>query len=292
VAQAVVGVNVDDSLMELGVAFVLVSKSAVKERKSSGRVIVDAVWDGVKDLVLMGGHRTSQHGSYDNVTLSSSLKSTLSLLAGEGVVRQREYGTLRFHANGNPDAKLHIGGTMTVTPQASAEGEAPESQDYDYGFMIENKNTRRISADLAEADIKIELFGAPEFQNAGGPITVNQRKQSVSPVVRVPLGRTVAVAGYESLFENTIGPTGTPLLRHIPILNWFVSDKKEELGDLALLFLVSVRKVDVEGEAPMVENTPMKDITLDANTPNAERIKAEEKSANRGGCTPLGWFRW
>ena len=110
----------------------------------------------------------------------------------------------------------------------------------------------------------------------------------------MPLGQTVAVAGYESLFENTLGPSGTPLLRHIPIVNWFVSDKEHKQEDLALLFLVSVRKVDVENEEPMVPNTPMKDITLDADTSTEERYKAEKakKNTHRGCWTPLNWFRW
>ena len=294
VAQAVVNVTVDDALLEMGVAFLLVSKKDVEQRKNTGRILVDAVWDGVKDLVLVGGHRSSQHGTYDNLRISSNLKTTIDLLAQDGMTRQREYGTFRFHANGDPGKMLHIGGTMKVTPPASGEGEAPDAQDYDYGFKVINKNSRRIGQDQAEADIDIELNGVPVFQNDGGAITVNQQKRSVSPLVRIPMGQTVAVAGYESLFENSLGPSGTPFLRNIPILNWFVSDKEHKKEDLALLFLVSIRKVDVESEAPMIPNTPMKDITVDADTSTEELAEAErlKKSKGRSWWNPLSWFRW
>lgn len=293
-AQAVVNVSVDDALLEMGVAFLLVSKKDVQQRKNTGRILVEAVWDGIKDLVLVGEHRSSQHGSYDNVRISSDLKTTINLLAEDGITRQREYGTFRFHANGDPGKTLHIGGSMKVSPPASGEGEAPEAQDYDYGFKIINKNSRRIGADTAEADIEIELNGVPVFQNDGGAVTVNQQRRSVSPLVRVPMGQTVAVAGYESLFENSLGPSGTPLLRNIPIVNWFVSDKEHKKEDLALLFLVSVRKVDLESEAPMVPNTPMKDITVQADTSTEELAEAErsKKSGGRSWWNPLSWFRW
>ena len=295
VAQAVVSATVDDALLELGVAFVIVDKQELQQRESTGRLVANAVWGGITDLLLVGGHRESQKGQWNNVTLSASLSSTLDMLAKNGVSRQREYGTIRFHANGDPGKTLHIGGSMKVTPPASGEGEAPEAQDYDYGFKIINKNSRRISATEAEADIDIELFGEPQFPagNGNGATTVKQEKRSVSPLVRIPLGQTVAVAGYESLFEFSNG-VGTPLLRHIPIVNWFVSNKIHDYKDETLLFLVSIRKVDLESEAPMVPNTPMKDITLDADTDTEKRIEQDNdrKYKNRGCWTPLNWIRW
>ncbi len=295
VAQAVVNVAVDDALLELGVAFVMVSRREFQQRASTGRLVANAVWGGLTDLLLVGGHRQSQHGKYNNVTLNASLSSTLEMLANNGVTRQREQGTLRFHANGDPGKTLHIGGSMKVTPPASGEGEAPEAQDYDYGFKIVNKNSRRISATDAEADIDIELFGEPQFPagNGNGATTVKQEKRSVSPLVRIPLGQTVAVAGYESLFEHSTGE-GTPVLRHIPIVNWFVSDKRHDYDDQALLVLVSIRKVDLDAEAPMVPNTPMRDITLDADTDTETRVKNERDATkkHRGCWEPLNWLAW
>lgn len=294
IAQCVFTASVDDALLEMGVAFLLISKSDLQQRTSTGRVAVDAAWDGIKDLLLFGGHRSSQHGKWNNVTINSSLQTTIGMLAENGLTRQREYGTFRFHANGDPGKTLHIGGQMTVTPPPSGEGDAPQPQEYEYGFKVINRESRRISSESAEADIEIELFGSPIFRNEGGAIVVDQQRKSVHPTVRIPMGQTVAVAGYESLFENTMGPSGTPLLRNIPIVNWFVSDKKHDYKDLALLFLVSVRKVDIEAEAPMVPNTPMKDITLDADTSTEDRFKAEEAKKNkyRGCLAPLNWFRW
>lgn len=282
VAQAVVSVDVDEALLELGVAFVTVSKRASHDMGSDNGIAVQAIWSGFYDF-LTGEH---SHNGADQFRIDASLSSTLSMLAENGVSREIQQGTLRFHANGDPGKTLHLGGTLKMTPAASGEGQAPEAQDYDYGFKIVNKQSRRIDETTAEADVEIEINGYPDFQSHGGAVTVDQQKRSVSPTVRVPLGTTVAVAGYESLLEQTKLPSGTPFLRHIPVLSWFVAKEGENLEDQALLVLVSVRKVDVESEAPMVPNTPMKDITLDAHTSNRDRDDGGR------GCSPLYWFRW
>lgn len=298
---AVVNVAIDDSLLELGVAFVKVSKTASKNlgaftKNRQGNLVADSalavngVFHGFYDF-LTGKH---SHNGADQFKIDASLDQTLTALADNGVTRERQYGTIRFHANGDPGKTLFLGGKMTLTPPASGEGEAPSPQDYEYGFKITNRDSRRTSSGMAEADVEIEFNGAPEFNSRGGAIMIKQEQKSVHPTVAVPLGQTVAVAGYESLVENTTLPTGTPILRHIPIVNWFVAGQGESMEDYALLFLVSVRKVDVEAEAPMVPNTAMKDITLDANTSNKDRIKEEEdKTLKHRGClTPLNWFRW
>lgn len=292
VAQAVINVQIDDALLELGVAFVKVSKTASKNIGAFdangapiGGVVLQGIWNGFYDFIT-GDH---SHNGADNFRINASLDQTLTMLAGNGVSREKQYGTIRFHANGDAGKVLHLGGTLKITPPASGDGAAPEPQDYDYGFKIINKNSRRINVDIAEADVEVAINGYPEFSNVGGAVSVNQQKRSVSPTVRIPLGQTVAVAGYEKLLEETTTPSGTPLLRNIPILNWFVAGQGEKYNDETLLFLVSIRKVDSLNEKPMVPNTPMKDITVDANTSNSDRIKSEKKKKRRW-WNPFSWF--
>ena len=289
VAQAVVSVGLDDSLLELGVAFVAVSEKASHDMGSKTGIDLNGIWNGFYDFL------TGRHRSAETFRIDASLNSTLTMLAENGVSRERQYGTIRFHANGDPGKELHLGGTLKVTPPASGEGEAPDAQDYDYGFRVTNRNSRRTGPDEAEADVEIEINGYPYFQNVNGAVTVDQQKRPVSPSVRVPLGKTVAIAGYEALVEQTKPASGVPILRHVPILKWFVAQEGESLEDQTLLFLVSVRKVDSENEEPMVPNTPMKDITLDASTPNAQRIadgRVISLTRSRRWWWPPDWFNW
>lgn len=297
IAQAVLALRIDNSLLEMGVAFLKISKTSFKSAESAAENTMKAFWGGLHNIVLMGGTRGHQNGKWNDFSIDVGLDHTIQLLAGNSVAREKQYGTIRFHANGDPDKTLHLGGTLKVTPPASGEGEAPEPQDYEYGLKIINKNSRMVSENMAEADFVIEIKGEPYADDRGIlGTTVKQEVKTVQPTVRVPLGKTVAVAGYEKLLETTEN-RGQPFLRHVPIIGWFVSDRAEDLDDSTLLFLVSIRKVDVENEAPMVENTPMKDISVEVKKSNDERIKDEEKARRengkyRGCWSPLNWFRW
>ncbi|MBR1608047.1 MAG: hypothetical protein IJ678_09645 [Kiritimatiellae bacterium] len=288
IAQAVVAVTVDDSLLELGVAFLKVSKSAGhKIERSKEGLNVGFLWNGFYDFL------TGRHKSAENFRIDADLNSAINMLADNGVIRERQQGTIRFHANGDAGKTLHLGGSMKVTPPASGEGEAPQPQDYDYGFKIVNKNSRRISADAAEVDVDFELFGYPDFRSVAGTTIVDQKKDSYSPTVRCALGSTVAVAGFERLSEGTTVPSGAPVLRHVPVLNWFVAKQEERNEDDAICVLVSIRKVR-DDEEPMVPNSELRDISYDANRSNKERIEEErERNAKyHGFWSWLNWFVW
>lgn len=303
IVQTVVNIAIDDSILELGVAFVVISKEDIKRRDVQYDLSLSAVWGGIKDFVI-GGHKDQRriHSYSDDFTFNAGLGATLNFFAKNEFSREQQYGTMRFHSNGDFGKTFHVGGTLKVTPPASGEGEAPSPQDFEYGFKIVNKNSHRTGEGSAEADLEIEIKGEPYMPEAApgtkdlpaGTISIKQETRTFAPTLRIPLGQTVAVAGYEHLVETTMPPTGIPVMRNIPVISWFTSSKKNVKQEYSLLFLVSIRKVDVEAEAPMVPNSAMKDITLDANTPNEERIKAEEEKAqeHRGCWTPLNWFRW
>ena len=283
---ATVSVSADDSLLELSVAFVAVSRNKLHEMGSDSGVQLSGVWSGFYDFL------TGKHRSADALRIDGSLATTLSMFAQSGIGREVQKGTIRFHANEKPGQSLHIGGTTQVTPEASGDGDAPQPQTFDYGFKVENLGSHRINGSWGEANIRMELNGMPKI---GGKrrTEISQEKRAETAVVRLPLGTTVPVGGRELFREITTEPSGTPLLRHIPILNWFVSKEGEESVEDDILILVSLRKVG-EDEAPSVPNTPLKDITFDASRPNADRLAEEreqERSKGGHGCL-FDWFRW
>ena len=300
IVPAVVTVAVDDSILELGVAFVVVSKTEIERRDVDTDLTLSAVWGGIRNLVV-GGH-SSQHGKMDNFTFRAGLGATLDFLAKNELTREKQYGTIRFRSSGDTNKTFHIGGTLKVTPPASGEGEAPQPQDFEYGFKIVNRGSRRTGENTALADLEIEIKGEPYMPEAAagtkdlppGTISLKQETRTFGPTLSVPLGDTVAVAGYERLLEETMPPSGIPVMRNLPVLSWFTSSKKNAKDEYSLLFLVSVRQVDSENEKPMVENTPMKDITVDANRPNAERAEDEREAGKKyhGFWSWLNWFVW
>lgn len=300
IVPAVVNVDVDGSLLELGVAFVVVSKTEIESRTADADLTLSAVWGGIRNLVVGGS--SSQHGKADNFTFRAGLGATLDFFAKNEFSREKQYGTIRFRSSGDTNKAFHVGGTLKVTPPALGEGEAPQPQDYEYGFKIVNKGSRRTGENTALADLEIEIKGEPYMPEAptgtknlpSGTVAIKQETRTFGPTFSVPLGQTVAVAGYESVLEQTMPPSGIPVMRNLPVLSWFTSSKKNSKEEYSLLFLVSIRQVDSENEKPMVENTPMADLTFDANRPNAERIEEEREAAKKyhGFWTWLNWFVW
>lgn len=295
VAQALVNVAVDDSMLEADVAFLLVSRTEVQKAGSKAGFAVKGVWAGFWEFLTLDH---VSRGSKPNFRIDASFASTLDLFAGETFVRDRKTGHFLFKANGAPvegdDATLRIGGTLKFTPPASGEGEAPEPQDFEYGFKVVNRGCHRVSADAAEIVVKVDVDGEPMFEPDVNGSAIRQEKRSFPlAAVTCAFGKTVAMSGFGHTGETTQEPTGTPIFRHIPIMNWFVSQESQKKEELDLLMLVSVRKVGAEDE-PMVENDKMKDISYDANRPNRERIAEEaERDGNFHGCwEPLNWLVW
>ena len=290
VVETVISATVDSSLMEVAVAFIKVSRTASRNiNRDKNGLDIGFLWNGFYDFL------TGRHRSAENFRIDADLNSAINMLAENGAMREKQQGTFRIHANGDAGKTLHIGGSMKVTPPASAEGEAPEAQDYDYGFKVVNKNTRRLGEDFAEVDVNFELFGYPIFQSISGNTIVDQQKSVYAPTVRCPFGKTVAVAGFENLKEGVTQPSGTPFLRNVPVLNWFFAKQGEDTRDETVLMLVSVRIVD-QNDAPMFANDEMPDITYDANQDGGLKkvLNDEEKAKSKyHGCwTPLNWFRW
>lgn len=294
-AQAIVSVALDDSMLEADIAFLLVSREEVRKAGSKTGFAVKGAWAGFWEFLSLD--RISR-GSKPNFKIDASLASTLEMTAGETFVRDKKTGHFLFKANGTPiegdDATMRIGGTLKFTPPASGEGEAPQPQDFEYGFKVVNRGCHRVSADAAEIIVKVDVDGPPRFDPKVVGSAIRQEKTSFPlATVTCAFGKTVAMSGFGHTGETTEEPSGTPIFRHIPIMNWFVSHEQQEKEELDMLMLVSVRKVGDEDE-PMVENDKMNDITYDANRSNRERIDEEkEKNKKFHGCwEPLNWFTW
>ena len=290
--------GIDDALLEVSVAFLLVSRREMREMGSEAKLKMRGVWSGFWDFLTFGRGGSRHHDS-SYFRVNASLNSTLEMMAGETYVRDKQTGHFVFHANGTPvsgeDGMMRIGGTLKYTPPASGEGEAPQPQDFEYGYKVINRGCRRVSADAAELVVKVDVDAEPKVEpsKAGGSEIRQEKISFPLSAVTCEFGQTIAVTGFGNTREKTKEPTGTPLFRHIPIMNWFVAKEEHTLDDQDMLVLLSVHKVGAESE-PQVGNDRMKDITYDANRPNAERIKEEKQELRnkRGGCTPLTWFRW
>lgn len=278
-------VGVDDESVMLTAAIMAVSKSAAREIGGDAPTI-RTFYSIFYDFL------TGRHGT-DTMRIEANIGSTLNALARDGVTRQYEKGSMHFHLNrdaapGQAPSKIRFGGTMKIQLQSKDDSGVPliSYDDVEYGFSVEKISAVRVSEDEIDLALKVEQRLVPYHRPDG---SWDMQENVYNPHFRCKLGETVLVGGYEQMYENTNLPDGMPLLRHIPIVNWFVSKESHADGDKNMVMAICVEPV-LPGQTAAAELPPVKDITVDINKTNAERIKESQRW--HGCLAPLNWFTW
>ena len=88
--------------------------------------------------------------------------------------------------------------------------------------------------------------------------------------------------------DNRTSPSGLPLLRNTPMLNWFVADSGTELTDRRLVIMVCPEIVDNSQDGNLkVEEEINLPVTVEGAKPTEQR--EEERNEKRGFWSWL-WF--
>ncbi|MBQ7252504.1 MAG: hypothetical protein IJS32_07880 [Kiritimatiellae bacterium] len=275
-------VAIDDMAVNLYAAIMAVSESATRDM-GAGTPTIRTFYNAFYDFIH-GPH----HGTTD-MRISASIGDTLTAFAGNGIMRGCDTAQMQFNLNrdGEEESRLKWGGTMKLQ-RSGTDGNGNLNlsyEDVDYGFTLKKLASRRISADTVELKLEIDQCTQPVMEEGGA---WSMEQHVFNPIVRCKFGETVIIGGYGHILEESRLPAGMPLLRHIPIVNWFVSKEGHVDEDATMLIAVSVTPVESGGDAaPLM--LP-KDITYDVQRPNAERLK--ERQRHQGCWTPLNWLAW
>jgi len=267
IAQGVVSVGLDDALVELTVALVAYSEATMKNfGNQKAGLSLNAPVNLFYNLV---------NGKFDRAAgVGLGLDAMLEFTEGETFSRDVERASLRFKCNAADEAKIEFGGTMKVKMKTTdKEGNPVESfEDMEYGFFITKKEGRRITADTVEMKLNIKQMLEPIFLPDG---SFDLKRNEYNEPVSCKIGHTTKVGDHQKTITWKNTPTGTPFLRNVPILSWFVSKEGFRDEDKKLMILVSVRlvKPGEEPEAPLKE---MKDITPIIEIPSDEIGKKEK----------------
>ena len=278
-AICVVNVGVDQEFVELTAVIMNISESAARKIGSEGPTI-QPIYRIFYDF-LTGKHGTEQ------MNIKASISETMNAFAGNGIMRDSEKASMRFHLNGEEPSKIKWGGTMKLKIQfRDQDGILTQSfENVEYGFTLEKLAARRLSADTVQLQLKVEQRTQPKVGEDG---SWNMEENVYNPVVECRLGETVLIGGYEKMREASDLPAGLPVLRHVPIVNWFVSSEQHINADVNIIMAISLNPVKPGSAAAAV--LPPKDITLEINKTNDQRIK--EKQRWHGCLTPLNWLAW
>lgn len=278
-AVCVMNVGVDSEFVELTAVIMGISESASR-RVGAGTPTINSFFSVFYDFL------TGRHDA-DTMKISGSINEVVEAFAGNGLMRDYEKASMRFHVNGDEPSRIKWGGTMKLKLQyRDQDGNLTQSfEDVEYGFTLEKLAARRISADTIQLQLQVEQRTQPKLGDDG---SWNMSENVYNPVIECALGETVLIGGYEKMREVSDLPSGMPLLRHVPILNWFVSAEGHANQDINMVMAISVNPVKPGSAAAAV--LPPKDVTLEIDKTNDERLK--ERQRWHGCLYPLNWLTW
>ncbi len=278
-AVCVANVGVDQEFVELTAVIMGISESATR-RIGAGAPTIQPFYKIFYDFL------TGKHGT-ETMNINASINNVMEAFSGNGMMRDSEKASMRFHLNSDEPSRIKWGGTMKLKLQYKDEdGNLTQSfENVEYGFTLEKLGARRISADKVQIQLKVEQRTQPRVGDDG---SWDMAENVYDPVIECSLGETVLIGGYEKMREVSDLPSGMPLLRHVPIVNWFVSSEGHANQDINMVMAISVTSVKPGSAAAAV--LPPKDITLEIDKTNDERLK--EKQRWKGCLSPLNWLDW
>jgi hypothetical protein len=159
-----------------------------------------------------GGWATDSGGPRYQATVDVDIGKIFNLLASDGHVAASK--ALAVRAQNGQTGSGSFGDKIIIIPRATGAGTQADYKEINAGFRV-NVTPTFIGRDAVRLNLEmaIDAFGGYTGQ---GDATV--RENQVTTVVDVPLNHYAIIAVNESR-EHGEGKTGTPILRHIPILN-------------------------------------------------------------------------
>ena len=284
-----INVALDQRLLHMDVVLIGYEENeGFQYGKADDTQILSAVFDGLVDLV---------HGKAKNDTfrINANINSAIDFLAENKISRHSIGGYLRFKSNETEPNKLKIGGTFKIKLRgATAEGAPTENfSDINYGFTVSKKVANLIDDNTVHVRLDISQENPVPLKDGGYEEGYNVEQYEYNPVLDIPLGQTMVIGGYRKMVETTVPPSGFPVLRHVPIVNWFVSKESNSLVNMKLMMLVSVRAVDPNEPEPQATKLPYeesKNLPTEVEITNEERLESRKKFS--GFWSWLNWFVW
>lgn len=236
-----VNVEVDKYLViTLNVA-VLVLSDGEEERYGRQNALsvgsmIDFAWGRSSD----GGSTRSRSRS---ATISSGdtgiSASTTDFYAGEEYSRAMLTDSVRFTNHVEEPAKLHVGGTLMVNTGSNTDDTSDNSglESVEFGLTAEVSGGL-VAPNMVLCRMKVERSGEPTGEGAAAYMSTDGVSFE-TPSFPMILGRTYVLSHNRNAKVHWSEPSGTPILRHIPIVRWFFSEEENNSSSAHVLLLVS-----------------------------------------------------
>jgi hypothetical protein len=105
------------------------------------------------------------------------------------------------------------------------------------------------------------------------------------------VGKTTLISGFKNLVDSRMSPSGFPVLRNTPLLNWFLADSGYDIADRRLIIMVCPEIVD-NSQAGNLKVDEEINIPVKTEGVKTTAQREEERKPFKGFWYWMNWFVW
>ena len=296
--RGMVDVFVDRPQIRLSVAYMAIGEDDLK--KIGNPLAADSNGDGVLNLggafSIVRNMVTGFDGQRDGTaSIGASLGVTAKFFKNHGISRISDTGYTVMESWGKDGAKFKHGGTMFVKQMDMSNGGGGttmmmgniELKEIPYGFQFETKGglTDGDAVDMDFTFTMSRVLVLDGEQKGNYDRVEDQTQQKVT----LELGKTTFLSGFKGLIDERTSPSGLPILRNTPLLNWFVADSGTKIEDRKLVIMICPEIVDNTRAENLKATEEINLPTVTEGAKSSEQREEEQKPFS-GFWYWLNWF--
>jgi type II secretory pathway component GspD/PulD (secretin) len=222
-------------------------------------------------------------------TRGQSIGATLDVTAGflkqNGISRISDTGYTLLESWDPTGAKFKSGGTVFVKV---AGADAADLKEVPYGFTI-NAKGGLVDAETMSCDFD---FTISSIVGKDGD-SIERQEESSKQKISLPIGKTTLIGGRKGLIDQNTPPSGLPILRNTPVVNWFVADSGKSVSDRRLVIMVCPELVDNTQDAKPDVDKEINIRVQDQGAKDTDQVIEERKEEKHSGFWYwLNWFEF
>ena len=288
--NTLLGLFIDKPVIRLSVAYMAIGESDMQNignpnaTQGNGVLGLEGAFGVIREFI----HGTT--GNSRGQSIGATLDVTSRFLKQNGISRVSDTGYTLLESWDPEGAKFKSGGTRYVKtggangPGSTFVGNA-DMKEIPYGFIINAKGGL-----LDETTMSCDFdFSISTIVYVEGEDSYDRKEDTSRQKISLPIGRTTLIGGFKDMVDKNTPPSGLPVLRSTPILNWFVADSGKSVTDRRLVMMVCPELVDNTQDAkPDVDKEINIRVQDQASKTTDEVI--EERKPFSGFWYWLNWF--
>ena len=288
--NTLLGLYVDKPVIRLSVAYMAIGESDLKQignpnaTRGNGVLGIDGAFGVLREFI----HGTT--GNTRGQSIGASLDVTARFLKQNGISRVSDTGYTLLESWDPTGAKFKSGGTRYIkTGGASGSGSVSvgnsDLKEVPYGFTINAKGGL-----LDETTMSCDFdFSISTIIYVEGEDSYDRKEDTSKQKISLPIGRTTLIGGFKDMVDRNTPPSGLPILRNTPILNWVVAESGKEVTDRRLVMMVCPEIVDNTQDAKPDVDREINIRVQDQGSKDTDEV-LEERKPFSGFWYWLNWF--